>query len=112
MNKIINISTLISTDIRSRANANIIRSAIDGIDDNIILDFKDVTFVSRSFMDEVYNIMEEYEGIRLINMSGFVKTMFDAVTRGRQNKRTLPNSESEIKVLKDMKSLESFFATI
>lgn len=46
------------------------------------------------------------------NMSGFVKTMFDAVTRGRKNKRTLPNSESEIKVLKDMKSLESFFATI
>lgn len=112
MNKIINISTLISTDIRSRANANIIRSVIDGIDDGIILDFKDVTFVSRSFMDEVYNVMEEHEKIRLINMSDFVKTMFDAVTRGRKSKRTLPDSGSEIKVLKDMKSLESFFATI
>lgn len=112
MDKVINISTLISTDIRSRANANIIRSVIDGIDDGIIFDFGDVTFVSRSFMDEIYNILEDHKGIRLTNMSEFVDTMFEAVKRGRQNKRDLPNSKSEIKVLKDMESLESFFATV
>ena len=33
MDKIFKISELISTDIRSRANANIIRSAIDGINE-------------------------------------------------------------------------------
>ena len=38
MDKVLHISKLISTDIRSRANANIIRSAIDGLDGKIILD--------------------------------------------------------------------------
>ena len=40
MDKIFKISELISTDIRSRANANIIRSAIDGINERIVLDCK------------------------------------------------------------------------
>lgn len=51
MDKIFKVAELISTDIRSRANVNIIRSAIDGINENIILDFTDVAFMSRSFTD-------------------------------------------------------------
>ena len=81
MEKVFNISELISTDIRSRANANIIRSAIDGIEGDIVLDFKDVKFVSRSFADELYNVMNEHDGITLINESDFVKSMLDAVTQ-------------------------------
>lgn len=107
----INISELLSNDIRSRANANIVRSAIDGATD-VVLDFVGVVFVSRSFMDEIYNVVEEHKGIKLENMSNFVETMYDAVKHGRQSKRILPSSDSEIKVLKDLNSLETFFATI
>lgn len=112
MNKIIPISTLISTDIRSRANANIIRSAIDGITDNITLDFSNVSFMSRSFTDELYNVMEEHKNITFINMSPFVTSMWDAVIQGRKTKRVSSTDTSEIKEFKDMKSLESFLATI
>lgn len=112
MNKIISIATLISTDIRSRANANIIRSAIDGTTGGIVLDFADVTFVSRSFTDELYNVMEERKDITLINMSAFVQSMLNAVTQGRKNKRVSQTEGSEVKEFKDMKSLESFLATI
>lgn len=112
MDKTIPIATLISTDIRSRANANIIRAAIDGIADGIVLDFANVTFVSRSFTDELYNVMEEHKNITLVNMSAFVQSMLNAVTRGRENKRILPTETSEVREIKDMESLEAFLATI
>ena len=56
--EVIKISTLISGKVRSRSNAEIIRSAIDGISDKIILDFSGVSFVSRSFTDELCSIVE------------------------------------------------------
>ena len=79
--EIIKISTLISSDVRSRSNAEIIRSAIDGISDKIILDFSGVSFVSRSFTDELCSIVEHCKNITIdmINMSEIVKTMIEAV---------------------------------
>lgn len=112
MDNILNISELISTDIRSRANANIIRSAIDGLNGEIVLDFANVTFISRSFTDELCNLMEEHANIAITNESDFVKSMFDAVKQGRKNKRRLNKETSEIKEFEDMKSLELFLGTI
>lgn len=106
------IAELISIDIRSRANADIIRSAIDGINGDIILDFSEVVFVSRSFTDELYNIMGEHKNLSLVNMSNIVKTMLEAVTKGRNSKRVFKENDSEIKVFDDMNSLSSFLATI
>jgi hypothetical protein len=112
MDKILKISKLISTDIRSRANAEIIRAVVDGIEENVILDFRGVTFVSRSFTDELYNVMCEHKNIELVNTSDFVKSMIDAVTQGRKQKRIFVEEKSEIREFDDMKSLSSFLATI
>lgn len=112
MEKVLNISVLVSTDIRSRANANIIRSFIDGVSGKIILDFSGVTFISRSFADELYNILNEWDNVSLANESELVKSMLEAVSLSRKNKRVQNNNTSEIKEIDDMKSLESFLATI
>lgn len=112
MDKTFNIAELISTDIRSRGNANIICSAIDGIEGNIVLDFANVTFMSRSFTDELYNILDEHKNITLSNMSDFVDTMLKTVMQGRKNKRKFSNNESEIKEFDDMQSLSSFLSSI
>lgn len=112
MEKVLNISVLVSTDIRSRANANIIRSVIDGVYGKIILDFSGVTFISRSFADELYNILNERDNVSLANESELVKSMLEAVSLSRKNKRVQNNNTSEIKEIDDMKSLESFLATI
>ena len=112
MEKVLNISVLVSTDIRSRANANIIRSVIDGVYGKIILDFSGVTFISRSFADELYNILNEWDNVSLANESELVKSMLEAVSLSRKNKRVQNNNTSEIKEIDDMKSLESFLATI
>ena len=112
MEKVLNISVLVSTDIRSRANANIIRSVIDGVYGKIILDFSGVTFILRSFADELYNILNERDNVSLANESELVKSMLEAVSLSRKNKRVQNNNTSEIKEIDDMKSLESFLATI
>lgn len=112
MDKIFKIAELISMDIRSRANVNIIRSAIDGIEENITLDFTDVAFMSRSFADELYNLVSGHKNISLSNMNGFVDSMYDAVVQGRKSKRVFEAESSEIKEFDDMKSLASFLSTI
>lgn len=112
MDKFIKVAELISTDIRSRANVNIVRSAIDGINENIILDFTDVAFMSRSFTDELYNLISEHKNVSLSNMNEFVNSMYIAVVEGRKSKRVFEPESSEIKEFDDMKSLASFLSTI
>lgn len=112
MDKILKVAELISSDIRSRANANILRSAVDGVNDAIVLDFTGVIFMSRSFTDELYNFTNEYNNVSLSNMNEFVKSMFNAVVQGRNNKRVFETEESEIKEFDDMNSFSSFLSTI
>ena len=108
--EIIKISALISSDVRSRSNAEIIRSAIDGISDKVILDFSGVSFVSRSFTDELCSIVENCKNITIdmANMSEIVKTMIEAVKKGRENRRVRIKDDSEIKEFDDMESLSKF----
>ena len=114
MEYIVNISELIGRDIRSRSNANIIRSAIDGIGSHVTLDFSDVSFISRSFADELCNVVEEYGevSISLSNMSEVVSSMIEAVRNGRATGKRKTRTESEVKEFDDMKSLETFLSTI
>lgn len=112
MDKIFKVAELISTDIRSRANVNIIRSAIDGINESIILDFTDIAFMSRSFTDELYNLVSEHKNVSLSNMNDFVNSMYNAVVQGRKTKRVFESESSEIKEFDDMNSLSSFLSTI
>ena len=49
MGNVLLISELIGTDVRSRSNAGIIQSVVDGMKEGVILDFSEVTFISRSF---------------------------------------------------------------
>lgn len=111
MVKVIKISELISTDIRSRANANIIRSVVDGFEGKVVLDFNGVDFISRSFTDELYNVLEEQQNISLENTSEMVKAMLDAVGSSRKNKRNI-NSYSDVKEFDNFAELSSFLATI
>ncbi len=108
----VRISKLLSTDIRSRANANIIRSLVDGVKGSVILDFTGVTFISRSFADELYNVIEEHKNIVMKNETNFVKSMMLVIIQSRKSKKRFYRAESEIKEFEDMKSLESFLATI
>ena len=56
MSRVLRIADIISTDVRSRSRADIIRNELEENRSNLILDFTDVVFMSRSFTDELYVI--------------------------------------------------------
>lgn len=112
MEKIFKISELIGTDIRSRSNAEIIREEIDGVNEEIVLDFSGVTFISRSFTDELCTIIEQSNKIRLSGATDFIKSMMEAVASGRTRKRKRHKEDSEMKEFKDIESLSAFLMTI
>lgn len=115
MKKKIEIATLISTDVRSRSNANKIRDEIAGTSKDVILDFSGVVFISRSFTDELFSLIEYFESnkVDIINASCVVRSMMDAVKNGRNKTRVRPKSDSsDIKEFKDIESLSAFLSTI
>ncbi|WP_302994190.1 hypothetical protein [Parabacteroides goldsteinii] len=112
MEKVFKIAELISTDVRSRSNAGILQAAIDGVKETIVLDFAGVTFISRSFTDELCAILESLNNVRLNNTSDFVQSMIDVVCEGRKKQRVRITDNSEIKEFHDVESLSSFLETI
>jgi len=81
-NKIIDIAKCIGRDLNSRI---VVRDLYDKIINenmtHVIIDFSNVNFATRSFMDEFYNIFvvntEIY--VELINLSSDIKAMLEAV---------------------------------
>jgi hypothetical protein len=105
MEKIIKLAEVISTDIRSRANAEILKNQISSGND-IMLDFEGVTFISRSFADELYNLTEHVNAnVGMCNMCPLVKNMLAAVADGRSKKRVHNVTDDDIYICNDMESL-------
>lgn len=100
----INIAALIGTDIRSRANANIIRAAIDGLG-GADLDLSGVEFISRSFADELYNIAVDCPGVTVSGARGIVASMLAAVEQGRSKPRRRQQDDAEVVDAHDMDTL-------
>ncbi len=115
MKKIVKVKEVLSSDIRSRCNAEAIRNEVVNAGCvEICIDLDGVIFMSRSFTDELLNIVENSNGksVKIINAEGDAKSMIDVVSASRKKKRVLTDEESHITELKDMSSLEKFFATI
>lgn len=110
MEKRIKIAKLISSDVRSRTHAEKIVCSIDRGVSSVTLDFSGVTFMSRSFADELCDIIERMNWISFTetNMSGIVESMFQTVRSGRNRERERVMYNSDIINLKDMKSLAEF----
>lgn len=111
MEKVIKVLELLGSEARSRSNAKRIRNVMD-INSLNILDMEGVRFISRSFCDELCNIMDDFKGSQLCNVSQNVADMFAIVREGRKHERVRRLEDSEIKVFDDLESLSRFLATI
>ncbi len=112
MKRRIKIVELIGSDIRSRQNADHIRNSIANYDDVVELDFNSVEFISRSFADEVYTIVNENrDNVKLKNMKGIVDSMMSVVADSRTHKRVRKTENSNIKEFSDIESLSAYLAT-
>lgn len=91
MKQTIQLFNIFGSDLFSRARANILYSVIDSKTDSVILDFSEISFMSRSFTDEILNIMDSNndKSFRFINCNDIVKSMLRVVSNGREHERNL-----------------------
>lgn len=69
-------------------------------------------FISRSFADEVYTIVNENkDNVVLRNMEGIVGSMMSVVSDSRTHKRVRKTENANMKEFSDMESLSAYLST-
>jgi hypothetical protein len=107
MTKKIKVYDYIGKEGRSRVNAS--RLGLKDIpqDEEIILDFSGVCFLSRSFTDEIVTLTEGYK-YSMINTADIIQNMFTAVINGRKNGRKHKKDNSPIKRFTSLVELSQY----
>jgi hypothetical protein len=111
--KTIQISADIGRDIRTRSFfRRDIDKLIEKVSDNVVLDFTDVVFISRSVADEICNVLVDYNNLDVSGMSGDVEMMFTVVRNGRSRPRVYPSGDVKIVQLNTLDEMERFFMSL
>jgi hypothetical protein len=116
MKNIIDITNLLSADLKSRYAVNDLLLFINNTEgDDIVIDFANVKFATRSFIDEYYNVIMKNTSINkkinTINIPGDIQFIFNTVQK-TQNKEK--NIKLDAKVIKceTFSELQRVFSTL
>lgn len=91
----IDITKILSADLKSRARAHDLKLFVGNCDDKeIILDFQNVKFATRSFIDEFYNLFLKNPSdlaysIQITNVPEDINTMIETVSKTQYRIRTI-----------------------
>ena len=102
--KVIEVQKILGKEIRSRASICAIKERMQNKGE-VCLDMKDITFISRSFADELYNLQYDYKQVHFCNQSEEVSKMMLVVWEGRKKKR---ERKADHTVIQDMTSIDKF----
>lgn len=110
MKQTIRLQDIYSADLYTRSRASELRACINDEADEVTLDFEGIGFMSRSFADEVCNIIDDMNGktFTVINQNDDVATMMEKVREGRSRERKRGVGNAKMYEFKDMESLEEF----
>ena len=108
MRNIVNINQLLGTSISLRSDADKLRPEMEG-KEHIVLDFAGVTFVSRSFMDALYGLLQEHPGTTLQGLSAEVASTWTAVEQTHRKGRRITLKASFHIRCEDMQEVEQMF---
>ncbi|WP_321438115.1 STAS-like domain-containing protein [uncultured Bacteroides sp.] len=115
MENLILMSELIGVELRSRTEAKKVLHHINSMArNNVVIDFKNITSMSRSFADEFCGIIENTRltrSVSLVNKSKTIKIILDIVSRNRNKPKHISNT-GETKEFSDIDSLCDFLAKI
>ena len=109
MAQTIKIFDFLGAEARQRVSADKIRNEISD-DKQVLLDFTDVTFISRSFADELCNIIQQ-TGALVLNMQPIVKNMYDTVRKGRQRQRERTDNDGDVVTFPNSQAFMSFLTS-
>lgn len=110
MKQTIKLNTIYSADLYTRSRASELRSCINEEVTEVTLDFEGIGFMSRSFADEVCNIMDDNKEktFVFINRNADIEAMMNKVAEARSQERKRGISNATIHKFEDMESLSEF----
>lgn len=110
MKQTIRLQDIYSADLYTRSRASELRNCINDDADEVTLDFEGIGFMSRSFADEVCNIIDDMGGktFTLVNQNSDVATMMTKVRDGRSRERKRGVENAKMYEFQDMESLSEF----
>ena len=114
MKQTIKLNTIYSADLYTRSRASELRACINENATAVALDFEGIGFMSRSFADEVCNIMDDNKEktFVFINRNADIEAMMNKVAEGRIQERKRGISTATIHKFEDMESLSEFLITM
>lgn len=91
MTQTIKLYDIYHADLFSRAKVSLLVENISPKADTVILDFDGITFMSRSFTDELYNIVIDSpdKEFHYIHRNDEIRIMMEKVAEGRNHERQL-----------------------
>ena len=111
----IDITTILSQDLRSRLAVNDLRLYIENAgSESVVIDFAGVKFATRSFVDEYYNvIMKNQSSIKIetINIPEDIQTIFDVVQRTQHKEKDIKLDATVVRC-KTFADLKRVFSTL
>ena len=114
--KTIDITELLSPDLKSRLRARDLKDYVDNIQDSEIkLDFQKVIFATRSFIDEFYNLFLKDPSslsysLKIINVPEDINIMLETVSR-TQVRTNVITSKSEERSFDDVDELIKYLSS-
>lgn len=111
MNRIF-ISKILSTDLKSRANVHTLYLSVKDMKlDEVIFDFENVNFATRSFLDEFYNVFIKGHHIKFENVPEEIAIILDTVSR-TQNKTKNFSQQENVRSFKTVDEFCSYITSI
>ena len=97
----IDITQILSPELKTRVRVNDLRLYVENTrEDVVVIDFRNVKFATRSFIDEFYNVFLKTPDslpirIEITNVPEDIKRMFDSVSHTQTRVITIPPSVPE-----------------
>ena len=110
MTQTIKLYDIYHADLFSRAKASLLVEMISPEADTVILDFEDITFMSRSFTDELYNIVIDFpeKEFRYVHRNDDICIMMEKVAEGRTRERKLGIPPAQMYTFSNQSELSDF----
>ncbi len=110
MKQIIRLKDIYNADLYTRSRASELRSTINNNADEVVLDFEQIGFMSRSFADEICNIIDDMKTVHFSfeNRNEDVESMMTKVAEGRNRERKRGVGNAKMYKFKDMESLSDY----
>jgi anti-anti-sigma regulatory factor len=117
MSAIIDITTILSSDLKSRSAVSDLSLFIRNMNEkSVVIDFANVKFVTRSFIDEFYNAFLKNKSsetkVGIANVSEDIQMVFDAVSWMQNKEKTVAGDNSSVVMFGNFAEMRSYLRSL